>query len=940
MIRKYTNSTMTSRMHGLGVGCLLAAAMLPGCAGSGGGAAATMPPPSGGGSPLAITDAQAVWLDPTTIVWPGANPAGSYRLYYSVNANLAPTTAGVTGADNTGGDALTIGSLTSAQKSAFPQYASALALTVPAATGAKIGSVLDDQLVVVQYLNGVPSRATQMQTGPVLDAVYGAAATVPLGLSFDPSTDAPIFRLWAPTAQSVSLNVYASANATTASSLPMQFDAATGVWTYAAANSAWTNSAYYTFAVQVYSRVATANGSVVSNTVTDPYSVSLDANGRESMVANLDDAATKPAGWPGPLIATAAVPTGSVIYELHVRDFSSRDPTVPAADVGKYLAFTDTGSAGMGHLAALAQAGLTHVELLPTANFSSVDEAACTTPAITPTTGAGMQAEIDVINTQATSCYNWGYDPFHYGAPQGSYSSAPDDGLARVREFRAMIEALHGIGLRVIMDVVYPHTSNSGEDPHSVLDQIVPGYYYRLDANGAVENNSCCSDTAAERTMMAKLMIDTLKVWAGSYKVDGFRFDQMYLIPRAVMSAAASAVNQVTAQDGRGGAVIFGEGWTAPAQVATVLLPSSQLNLGGTGIGSFNDRLRDAVRGGGPADSGNALVAHQGFINGLCYDMNAADTAANPDCSGDASDALFTLQDRIRVGLAGNLADFPLRAGVTGSSIDYHGSPTGYTQLPQENIVYVSSHDNETLFDVSEYKQPASVSVADAARAQVVGLSLAVLAQGVTFIQGGDDLLRSKSGDSNSYRSEDYFNGIHWDGSTNNWAVGLPPQNTGNNAADAATLAPLLNAAPAPGAATILATSTAFQEFLKIRKDTDLFRMTSASAIDSCVSFPDATAQIHGLIVERILASGECTSTSGYSSVVVLFNASSAPQSYSIAAYAGLTKGTASGQVYLDPVQAGGGDTVLLGGWNFTSTATAGTFTVPARSTAVFVQYR
>lgn len=934
-------SRVNASLRRFGFGSMIAAAMLSGCSGGGGGGGTSTPPPPAPPSvPIAVSGAQAVWLDATTIVWPGAAQGASYRLFYSLNASLSPTSAGVSGADNASGDVLSPGTLTSTQLAAFPQYASALVLTVPAATAAKIGNVLEDQIMVVQYSSGAPSAATEVQTGPVLDAVYASAASVPLGLSFDASSDAPTFRLWAPTAQSVSLNVYPNATSTSATIEPMQFDPGTGVWSYTAANAGWTNSAYYTYTVKVFTRAVGAAGAIVTNTVTDPYSVTLNANGQYSMVANLADAATQPAGWPGTLLPTAAVPTDSVIYELHVRDFSSRDPSVPAADVGKYLAFTDTSSEGMTHLAALAHAGLTHVELMPVANFSSVDEVNCTTPVITPSTGAGLQAQLDVVNTQAGSCYNWGYDPFHYGAPQGSYSSAPQDGLARVREFRQMVQALHGIGLRVIMDVVYPHTSSSGQNPYSVLDEIVPGYYYRLDANGAVENNSCCSDTATERTMMAKLMIDTLRVWAGSYKVDGFRFDQMYLIPRPVMIAAASAVDQVAAQDGRGNAVIFGEGWTAPSQVASVIVPSSQLNLGGTGIGSFNDRLRDAVRGGGPFDTGSAMRAHQGFINGLCYDMNTVDAATNPDCSGDAGDALFALQDRIRIGLAGNLANFPLRPGVTGAGVDYFGSPTGYTVSPQENIVYVSSHDNETLFDVSEYKQPASVSVADAARAQVVGLSLVALSQGVAFIQGGDDLLRSKSGDSNSYRSEDYFNGIHWDGSTNNWAVGLPPQNTGNNAADAATLGPLLNSRPVPDPATILATSAAFQEFLQIRKDTDLFRLPSAAAIDACVSFPDASAQIHGLIVERISGIGACTSNSGFSSVVVLFNASNQQQSYPIAAYAGDAKGTASGQVYLDPVQASGSDAVLKTGWNFTSTSSAGVFTVPPRTTAVFVQYR
>jgi len=578
------------------------------------------------------------------------------------------------------------------------------------------------------------------------------------------------------------------------------------------------------------------------------------------------------------------------------------------------------------------------VHLLPATDFASVDALTCTNPSIPASTGNGTAAELAVIAAQGTDCYNWGYDPFHYGAPQASYASDPTNGLTRVLEFRQMVEALHATGLRLVLDVVYNHTSASGQDPHSVLDQIVPGYYQRLDGNGAVESFSCCADTATERTMMAKLMIDTLVRWADQYKVDGFRFDTMGLIPKAAMLQALAAVNAVTAKDGRGYTYFYGEGWTPNSAVSAVITPATQANMAGTGIGTFNDRLRDAVRGGSPFDSGAALTAHQGFINGLCYNPNGSGT---PDCSGDSGDASFVLQNRISVGLAGNLASFPLRAGVNGAQVDYNGSPTGYTQQPQENLVYVACHDNETLLDISEYKHLSSISVPDTGRAQVVGLSLVLLAEGVAFVHGADDLLRSKSGDSNSYNSGDYFNRIYWDGSANNnWSVGLPPQNTGNNAANMATLGPLLNTKPVPDSATIAAVTARFQEFLKIRQSTDLFRLGSAADIDKCVSFPDQGQQVHGLIVEQIQGVGCVSATSsGLDSVVVLYNASTSTQSFSLASFNNLTQGTGSGQVSLHPVQLKSSDTTLSGA-SFTSNATSGTFTVPARTTAVFVHYQ
>jgi pullulanase len=905
----------------------------PGVSGGGGG--------GGGGNTIVLKHAQAVWLDAATIVWPGADATHSYKLYYSSSGALAAGASDISGSDDPGGVQLTTGVLTAAQQMAFPQYAGAIALVVPAGTAAQAATLLRNQLAVVQYSGSTPTNGTQLQIGPVLDAVYGAsAAGIPLGLSFDATTDAPTFRLWAPTASSVQLNVYANAAVQSPVPVSMTEDSSSGVWSYTAPDASWTNTAYYTYSVQVFSRAAAGNsgyGAVVTNTVSDPYAVTLDGDSTRAMVVNLADAAVTPAGWPGTLLPTSATPTDGVVYELHVRDFSVNDPTVPAAHQGRFLAFTDLASNGMKHLAALAGAGLTHVHLLPATDFASVDALTCTNPSIPATTGNGTAAELAVIAAQGTDCYNWGYDPFHYGAPQASYASDPSNGLTRVLEFRQMVQALHATGLRLVLDVVYNHTSASGQDPHSVLDQIVPGYYQRLDGNGAVESFSCCADTATERTMMAKLMTDTLVRWADQYKVDGFRFDIMSMIPKGAMLQALGAVNAVTARDGRGHTYFYGEGWTPNSAVSAVITPATQANMAGTGIGTFNDRLRDAVRGGSPFDSGSALTAHQGFINGLCYNLNPGDA---PDCSGDAGDAAFVLQNRISVGLAGNLASFPLRAGLTGAQVDYNGGPTGYTQQPQENLVYVACHDNETLFDISQYKHPTGVSVADAGRAQAVGLSLVLLAEGVAFVHGADDLLRSKSGDSNSFDSGDYFNRIYWDGSVNNWSVGLPPQNTGNNAANAAILGPLLNSRPVPDAATIAAVAARFQEFLGVRRATDLFRLASATDVNNCVSFPDQGQQVHGLIVEQILGVGCVSATSsGLDSVVVLYNASTSTQTFSLASFAGVTQGTGSGQVSLHPVQQAGSDATLLAGWKFTSGATSGTFTVPARTTAVFVRY-
>jgi pullulanase-type alpha-1,6-glucosidase len=678
--------------------------------------------------------------------------------------------------------------------------------------------------------------------------------------------------------------------------------------------------------------------------VVDPYAVSLNAldtssgssvtNSLRSMVLNLADTSTAPAGWNTHALPASLDGTDSAIYELHVRDFSAGDTSVvPSTNRGKFGAFAtaNAGSNGMKHLAALSQAGLTHVHLLPAVEFASIDEVHCTTPSISASIDAAVQAETGVIATQNTDCFNWGYDPIAYGVPEGSYSSNAADGSKRVREFRDMVMGLHGIGLRVVMDVVYNHTPASGQGDVSILDKIVPGYYYRMDASGNVNNQSGAgSDIATENAMTGKLITDTLVRWADQYKVDGFRFDIMSLMPKQLLLDAQTALNAVALADGRRsssaapGVYLYGEGWS---QSGLAFVNAQQLNLSGTGIGTFNDRLRDAVRGGGPFDSGTNMISNQGFINGECYDNNPTSNCV----SSTAATNLFPLQNRISVGLAGNLASFPLNPTTTGAQVDYFGMPTGYTTAPQENVVYISVHDNETVFDISQYKHLAATTPADRARAQVVGLSLVALAQGVSFFHAGDDMLRSKSMDSNSYNSGDYFNLIDWSGLTNNWAVGAPPQNTGNNANNLATMTPFLNNhALAVTSTDINNTTLAFQDFLKVRKDTSMFHLKTAAAINNCVSFPDQGVQQAGLVVMRISGASGCGDQK-YKSIVVLFNANKITQTFSAtgsASYAGKT-------VNLHPLQAGGSDSTVKSA-SFTSVS--GTFSVPARTTAVFVE--
>jgi len=853
---------------------------------------------------LNLAAAKAMWISADTIVWPGTRDAGgTYVLSGADNGGLGVAEAGVSGASKTVTLAAT--TLTDAQKAKYPVLKDAPAYRI-SATATEVKALLKGQLAITRSgSDGKLTHSTQLQIQGVLDDVYAAAA-LPQTLGASIAADGtPTFRLWAPTAKSVKVNVAGS-------SYDMTAEAASGVWSYTG-NIAWANSAYYTYTVQVYSR--TDGGAVKTYTVTDPYAATLNADvsgtQQQATVADLANAAFKPAGWDAHPVPSVAAPEDIVLYELHIRDFSANDSTVPAALRGKYKAFAQTGADGYKHLQGLAQAGLTHVHLLPAYDLASVPEGGCTTPAITSAGAISEAPQAAAAAAKDTDCFNWGYDPRHYGAPEGSYATDAADGSVRVREFREMVQALHGAGLSVVMDVVYNHTAGN------FLDQIVPGYYYRLNGDGVIETSSCCQNTATEFAMMEKLMIDTLKTWAVQYKVDGFRFDIMGHIPKAAMLKAQADVNAAAGRT----LYYYGEAWNF-GEVANdrLFVQARQANMGGTGIGSFSDRIRDAIRGGGPFDSGNDMIKNQGFASGLCNDPNALVTAC--DTAGYQA-----RQTWIRLGMAGNLADFVLN-GKKGSEIDYGGQPAGFTQDPSEIINYAGVHDGETLYDISQYKHPAGTSSADRARAQVVALGTVLMSQGVPFIHAGDELLRSKAMDRDSYNAGDWFNRIDWTASTNYFAsFGLPSAEKNQGNWD--LMKPFLqNANANPGAADIAATRDAVKDLLRVRRDTTMLRLRTKDDILNCVSFPDAAVQTPGLIVMQV-GKGDASCGDGkYKRVVVVANASKTQQAYAVAALAGKA-------VTLHPAQATGSDAVVK---TARYTAASGTLTVPARTVAVFVE--
>ena len=866
---------------------------------------------------------QAFWIDRTTVLIQQAylQPGGRYFLASDPTANLQLTSAGVTGGTNV--PLRAGGTLSAAQKARFPQLAIGYAvLGLPTTLKPQdYQALLRGQLAVfVERGDGSLTYATGVQDPGVLDDLYGYTGQLGVVVRSDDAAGLRV-KVWAPTAQSMSLQLFRTASDTTPA-MTIAMREHNGVWV-ATPDASWIGR-YYLLDERVY---APSSRSIVENVVTDPYSIDLALNATKSRLTDVDDRANKPEGWDEDRAPRLARIGDLSIYELHVRDFSVGDATVPEQHRGTYLAFTDARSDGMTHLQLLARAGLKAVHLLPTFHFNSINEDKSTwqtTPSLDGYPADGQQQQAAVAAIQSADAYNWGYDPDHYLAPEGAYAMNPDE---RVKEYRQMVMGLHGAGLRVIQDVVFNHTSGFGEASNSILDKVVPGYYNRLDADGNLETGSCCADTATEHLMMGKLQQDAILWNAKKYKVDGFRFDIMSFTFVQNLQQIQRALAQLTLEkDGVEGSriYIYGEGFTFGETANNALgVNASQLNLYGNGIGTFNDRVRDGVRGGGPFDDPRV----QGFATGLLTD--SSDYTQQNSSQADQLSTLLHRSDWIRVGLTGNLRDYRFvdytGATVAGAQVDYQGQPTGYAASPVEAVNYVSVHDNQDLFDAVQLKTAGSDSADMRARRQVLAMSIVSLGQGIPFFMAGDDLLRSKDMDQNSYDSGDWFNKIDWTGRGNNWGIGLPIKS--QNGSQWSFEQPLLaNPALQPSAVQIQQTSAVFREFLKVRDSSELFRMGTFDEVQGNLSFLNTGAsQIPGLIVMTMGAHG--SDYGRYQHVLVVFNATTKQQSFSATELTGLKLG-------LHPVQQRSSDPIVRTAAFDESTGTA---VVPALTTAVFV---
>ena len=894
---------------------------------------------------------RAYWVTSNILAWPTSLlPEGvtraqvldgsaklSYELVTAPEGGAGLSDGAVTGATTT---ALTVaGDLPAEVTTAHPNLNGYIALKAPI-DEAVAREALTGQIAVAQKSGESVNAFTGVQIAPVLDSLYAQAATqASYGVNWNEAGN-PTFALWAPTAKSVAL---VSWNTSTPSGsdadIPgdgLRTEAVRGDdgrWSVDNAAGEIHEGAQYLWEVTVY---VPETGKVEKNLVTDPYSVSLTVDSTRSVAVNMNNPSTVPAVWTNSKAPVIQDDAQRSIYELHVRDFSAADTSVPEYMRGTYMAFTQFESNGMRHLDELARAGMNTVHLLPTFDIATIPEkrAEQKTPAIPEDAGPASEEQQAAVSAVADQdAYNWGYDPLHWMAPEGSYAtSSHQNGGARVREFRSMVGGLHSIGMQVVLDQVYNHTPAAGQSATSVLDRVVPGYYQRLNASGGVETSTCCSNVATENAMSEHLMIDSMIHWAKYYHVDGFRFDLMGHHPAAEMKRAQEALKSLTLEkDGVDGSrlYIYGEGWNFGEVANNALFTqATQGQLDGTGIGAFNDRLRDAVHGGGPFDEDHRVF--QGFGSGAFSDFNGLDTRPESERRADYLHRV----DLVKLGLAGNLKDYTLTTydgkTVSGAQLDYNGQGAGFASQPAENVNYVDAHDNETLFDLITYKMPADVPMENRVRMSLISQASVALSQSPSFWASGTEMLRSKSLDRDSYNSGDYYNAIDWTMHDNGFGHGLPVKSKNGAAWD--HMRPLLeNPDLKPSPEQIDTSSEIAMDFLRVRSSSRLFTLGSADLIRSKVTFPNSgEGAVDGTIVMLINDEAGAGSDvdAALDGALVVFNATDKTMTTAVDGLAG--------RVFkLHEAQANGSDAVVK---DASFDAKTGSVTVPARTVAVFTQ--
>ena len=547
-------------------------------------------------------------------------------------------------------------------------------MTIIGGNSTMVKAVGEKNETTVKYAHELDAQA---YTGKDLGATYTKEATV--------------FKVWAPSASGVAVKLYATgsseeAGAQALSTTIMQ-KGTNGVWS-ARVNGDKKNC-YYTYLV-------TVNG--VTRETADIYAKAAGVNGNRSMIVDL--AETDPEGWKNDKHVLYDDPTDAIVWEVHIKDFSSSEVSgISLKHKGKYLAFTENGTStdGKGEyptcIEYLKKLGVTHVQLLPVYDYATVDES----------------------DTESDS-FNWGYDPKNYNVPEGSYSTDPFHGAVRIKEFKQMIMALHNAGIGVIMDVVYNHTF-TGEG--SWFEKTVPGYYYRMNADGTFSDGSACgNETASDHLMYRKYMIDSVLYWTNEYHIDGFRFDLMGVHDVTTMNEIRKALDN-NVKDGSK-VIMYGEPWTGgPLATKEPTAVKANIKMLDNRIGAFNDDYRDSVKG---------------------HVFNGLDKGFIQSGNGKTN----------------------LQAAITANTIDNQ-----WAKQPSQAIAYTSAHDNFTLYDKLVLSVKNDMSYADRDEQLVdmnrLAAALTFTSQGINFMQAGEEFARTKFGDENSYASSTEVNLLDWE---------------------------------------------------------------------------------------------------------------------------------------------------------------------------------
>ncbi|MBP6358122.1 MAG: type I pullulanase [Sediminibacterium sp.] len=543
-------------------------------------------------------------------------------------------------------------------------------------------------VVLFASLNGLSAQESKID--------YPVYTGKDLGLTYTPT--AATFKIWAPTATAAKLNIYKSDLGGTAVRSITMNKGVNGVWQITVPENL--KNSYYTFQVNI--------GNTWSEEVVDPYAKACGTNGLRAQVIDLKE--TNPVGWDkdkSPNFSVANKQTDALIYELHVRD-ASIHASSGIKNKGKFLGLAELGTknntgqlTGLSHIKEL---GVTHIHLLPFYDYNSVDE------------------------TKSAVQYNWGYDPVNYNIPEGSYSTNPSDGKVRIRELKELIKTMHSNGLRIIMDVVYNHTALTKNSNFNIL---VPDYYYRKRADGSFSDaSSCGNETASEKAMFQKFMIESVVYWVNEYHIDGFRFDLMGIHDIQTMNMISDTLHKI-----KPSIVLYGEGWTSsssplPEDKRALKKNAAQLN----GIAVFSDDMRDGIKGS------VFNIDDRGFATGNTSNSESV---------------------KFGVVAAGK------HPQINYSKVNYSKEP--YTSGPAGLINYADCHDNNILWDKIELSFK-SASAAERTKMHELAYAIVLTAQGASFLHAGTEFLRTKNGVENSFDKGDIVNGIDWDLKTKNIA--------------------------------------------------------------------------------------------------------------------------------------------------------------------------